>query len=587
VRSLLLLTGALLLSASLATETLQTLDAELDELRALVDARSWQRVRQQITDLEPRMAGATQRQHTRFTILRAEGAAIGSDPERAIMLLRPLLEDPAALDPESELRALGLSARIHVLAGRFERGFEHFRRALILAPTVDSPHARAITYNVAADYHERIGEYATAIEYANRAMAQLDADKAPREYCIALQRRARALLGLDRPAESADDYLGAVRACRGASDPVLTGTALHGLARTQRRLGRAEEAAATLNESLERLAAGEYSEERLGAHAELADLLLEQGRDERADAVMTPAAAWIERPGSMSVREDALVVLARLAERRGDAAGAYRLARRAMDLRQRETHRLRQMRLMLVMSDLDDASREREMELLRSRSRVDSLDRDSREQEGLALTYAGSGAVIAGALLFALLLKTARDRRAFRHLSHRDGLTGLLNHTRFFERAQLLFDRARQSAIPFTLIVADVDLFKQVNDRYGHLVGDAVLARIGARIRTAFGEEAVLGRLGGEEFGIALAECDIDTAVARIEHLRAILNRRRDDDEEPSVTMSFGVAELGREPTLDMLYAHADQALYDAKDSGRNRVITVARLDLGAGGFVT
>jgi diguanylate cyclase (GGDEF)-like protein len=587
VRSLLIPVSVLLLSTTLAAAASDDLDARLDELRQLAYARAWDDVQQRILDLQPEMADATARQRARFAILRARMAAIDNDTERAAALLRPLLENRAALDPDIELRALSLSANMLVLTGQFERGFDDFRQALALAPVIDAPDVRAIVYNVAADFHARIGEHATAIEYADRAMAQLDREQGLRTHCIALERRGRARLGLDQVEAAADDYRRAVERCQRVPDQLFTGISLVGLARAQRRLGRPEQAEATLAASLERLAASGFTAGRLEAHTAMGRLLLDQGRDAEAEDVMTPTWDWIEQPGNMALRRDALSVHARLAERRGDSARAYALARRAMNLRRQQTQRMRQMRLMLVMSDLDDETRQREMELLRSRNQADTLNRRSREQEELALTYAGSGAVLAGALLFVLLLKTARDRRTFRQLSQRDGLTGLLNHTRFFERAQQAFARARQSAVPFTLIVADVDLFKRVNDEYGHLVGDAVLARIGARLRSAFGDDAILGRLGGEEFGIALPECDIETAVARIEHLRAILNRRREDDREPSVTMSFGVAELAREPTLDVLYAHADQALYDAKDSGRNRVITVARLDLGAGGFVT
>jgi diguanylate cyclase (GGDEF)-like protein len=239
------------------------------------------------------------------------------------------------------------------------------------------------------------------------------------------------------------------------------------------------------------------------------------------------------------------------------------------------------------MSDLDNRSREAELELLRARNNAIRLARSNDRQDEIAAYWAGSGALLAALLLCVVVFQTARDRKRFRELARLDGLTGLVNHTRFFELAQQGFQRARQSRGRFVLIIADIDLFKRINDEHGHLVGDAVLRRVGARFLEAFGKEAVIGRLGGEEIGVALTDCDMDTALARIEHLRAILNRRRADDAEPEITMSFGVAELRREKTLDTLYAHADQALYDAKDAGRNRVVTVSPVDFGNAAFVT
>ncbi len=245
------------------------------------------------------------------------------------------------------------------------------------------------------------------------------------------------------------------------------------------------------------------------------------------------------------------------------------------------------MRLTLLLSDLDDRARASELELLRARNDAILLARSNDRKDNIAAWWAGSAALAAALLLFVLVFRTGRDRQRFRELARLDGLTGLVNHTRFFELATQGFQRARQNHGQFVLIIADIDLFKRVNDEHGHLVGDAVLRRVGARFIEAFGKEAVVGRLGGEEIGVALTDCDLDTALARIEHLRAILNRRRADDAEPEITMSFGVAELRREKSLDSLYAQADQALYDAKDAGRNRVVTVSTIDLSRPVFVT
>ncbi|MFN2333812.1 MAG: diguanylate cyclase, partial [Wenzhouxiangellaceae bacterium] len=133
------------------------------------------------------------------------------------------------------------------------------------------------------------------------------------------------------------------------------------------------------------------------------------------------------------------------------------------------------MRLQLSMSDQDDQARHKQLELLRSQNQAIELSQENKRQGARATLYAGSSAVIAGVLLFTLLFQTARDRRRLRRMSRRDGLTGLLNHTRFFELALQNFQRAQQTGTSFTLIVADVDLFKQVNDSHGHLIGDEVL----------------------------------------------------------------------------------------------------------------
>ena len=565
----------------------QDFSARLDQLERLTYSGSRQDISNEIERLRADLDRVGARQRVRFTLLEARAAALAKESPQAVALLDELLADRSALDPDLELRALNLAANLLVVEGRFEAGFDYFREALALAPGVDAPAMRADTYSVAAEFHARIGEYATAIEYANEAMDQISLEDAPRTHCVASERRARARLGLEQLDRAISDYRAAVALCQSIPDLVFAGIARIGLAAGLRERGEAEEAEPNLRRAVEMLARSGFIEGELEARYRLADLMLDQERVEEARQLMESTMPWIDAPGSHSIRAAAMRVHARIADIDGNDRLVYEYTRRAIDFSLQQAARIRHMRFTLLLSAQDDRARERELELLRAQNALAELDRESRRQEELALTMGGFGAVVAGILLLALLIKVGRDRQQFQRLSQRDGLTGLYNHTRFFELAQQAFQRARQNAVPFSLIVADVDLFKQVNDEYGHLVGDSVLERIGSRLRSAFDSDAIIGRLGGEEFGIALIDCDIDTAVARIEHFRAMLNRRRTEAEDPSVTMSFGVAELSRERSLDVLYAHADQALYDAKDAGRNRVITVARINLTGGEFVT
>ena len=565
----------------------QDFPLRLERLEQLTYSGSSQQIKDEIERLEAMLDQADPRQRTRFTLLKARAAALAKNSEQAIDLLDGMLADRSGLDPDLELRALNLATNLLVIEDRFEAGFDYFREALELAPGVRASAMRADTYSVAAEFHARIGEYATAIEYANLAMEQVTREEAPRAHCVAMERRARARLGLQQPDQAIADYRTAVDLCQSIPDLVFAGISRIGLAVGLRERGIDEAAESNLERAVEMLARSGFVEGELEARYRLAELMLDQDRLDDAVQVMAPPLPWIETPGSHAIRAGAMRVHARIAALEENQRLEYEYTRRAIEFSQQQAARIRHMRFTLLMSAQDDRARERELELLRSQNALAELDRESRRQEELALTMGGFGAVVAGVLLLALLVKAARDRQQFQRLSQRDGLTGLYNHTRFFELAQQAFQRARQNAMPFSLIVADIDLFKQVNDEYGHLVGDSVLERIGSRLRAAFESDAIIGRLGGEEFGIALVDCDIDTAVARIEHFRATLNRRRSGEDEPAVTMSFGVAELSRERSLDVLYAHADQALYDAKDAGRNRVITVARINLTGGEFVT
>ncbi len=160
-------------------------------------------------------------------------------------------------------------------------------------------------------------------------------------------------------------------------------------------------------------------------------------------------------------------------------------------------------------------------------------------------------------------------------LATTDTLTGAHNRHSFFVRGEAEVARARRHRRPLSAMMFDLDLFKQVNDRWGHAVGDEVLAVVGRACRAALRAEDLFGRVGGEEFAVLLPEIDITAAASAAERLRQRLAglRVRGNGDKVSVTVSIGVSELvSGDRGLDDLLKRADDALYTAKRSGRDRV---------------
>ncbi|MEU4620669.1 diguanylate cyclase [Actinoplanes sp. NPDC023801] len=164
----------------------------------------------------------------------------------------------------------------------------------------------------------------------------------------------------------------------------------------------------------------------------------------------------------------------------------------------------------------------------------------------------------------------AADNVVWQRQATEDALTGLPNRRSVDDRLPKLVAAGGR----VTVAVADVDFFKRVNDRYGHLVGDEVLRRIAGIFLDQAGETDLVARFGGEEFLIALHGCGIEDARARCELLRAGVAAYPWDSIEPglTVTISVGLAEVAGPASLTEAMSRADQRLYDAKRSGRNRV---------------
>lgn len=161
-----------------------------------------------------------------------------------------------------------------------------------------------------------------------------------------------------------------------------------------------------------------------------------------------------------------------------------------------------------------------------------------------------------------------------------DYLTNLNNRRYFMEQAEAELRRALRYKTPLALLMIDIDHFKHINDTYGHKTGDVVLQKLSELLKQSLREVDVLGRIGGEEFAILLPESRMENAVEVAERLRVqVANAQLLEAKGEAIrfTVSVGVALLDNtEKTLDALFAHADEALYKAKNSGRNCVCLAA-----------
>ncbi len=158
--------------------------------------------------------------------------------------------------------------------------------------------------------------------------------------------------------------------------------------------------------------------------------------------------------------------------------------------------------------------------------------------------------------------------------SQRDPLTGLHNRRFFDEQATLAYARAMRHDRALTLVLADLDHFKQINDHYSHAVGDTVLRRIGRLFQAHVRSTDLVARYGGEEFVLALDECSPEKAASICEHLRGAVADYPWDEVAPGlrVTLSLGLCGNTALSGVEPMLAEADAQLYRAKKEGRNRV---------------
>jgi diguanylate cyclase len=236
---------------------------------------------------------------------------------------------------------------------------------------------------------------------------------------------------------------------------------------------------------------------------------------------------------------------------------------------------------MVASNDLDELKDSISKHLDSIYKAVDQHDGDGKqfEQDKEAEVQALREKIEAMEQEAAYIRKRLREERG---KALRDTLTKLPNREAYDERFELELERWKRYQKPATLVVADIDLFKNINDSYGHLSGDKVLQIIAKELRNSLRKTDFVARYGGEEFVMLLPETNLETALKVVEKVREMIGRLpfHFRDENIQITMSFGLIEFKdghsgedvKDIEQSVLFDRADEALYSAKKNGRNRL---------------
>jgi len=183
----------------------------------------------------------------------------------------------------------------------------------------------------------------------------------------------------------------------------------------------------------------------------------------------------------------------------------------------------------------------------------------------------------AGRRILDLQAELMSARETLRYQATHDFLTGLLNRSATIDALRNELERAGREGLPLSVVLADIDHFKQVNDSYGHAIGDAVLCEAARRMRSSVRMYDHIGRYGGEEFLFILPGCDNVSAMNQAERLKSCITDRPVELPRLSITFTISMGAVVKYNAtvddLDALIQTADAALYEAKMEGRNRIV--------------
>ncbi len=512
----------------------------------------------------------------RVDLVRARNFALAGDLDEAIATARSLLA--REVDPDLRVRALSFAINVTTNVADYPTAFAYLKEALDLLDETGEWQVRVL--GMASYLYLRVGEEASALNFAEKALAAARETGSARDVCMALADYGAALAEIGHAAQAEDIAHEQIAACTRAGDPVFTadGYKCVGLSLLAQELPA--QAIPWLSDAREKFAAAGFTNGLRETDVNLADALLHSGGSlAEAESRVRDALPTFEAQDSWDNLELAHRLLSEIAETRGQPVEALAQLRRADAARERLDHDARERRLAFLQMQFDSQAKAREILALQADRARQQSEIDARSRtlwlQGLALL----GMLLTAGLLVVLLWRTSIQRRRYREASERDGLTGLYNHPSTLRLGREMQQRCYREHKPFTVVLADIDRFKQINDRFGHPAGDAVLEAIGALLREVFPDRAVIGRSGGDEFTL-LVEATLERTKSLIEELRGRIEPVLAGDSRVEYRLSFGVCAADEsQATLEDVVRRADMALYEAKRGGRDRVAEVGEID--------
>jgi len=458
------------------------------------------------------------------------------------------------------------------LASRYEEAYANLSELLESLPTIKDRMARNFSYGVAALLYNRAGQYDLALKYADEWLADPADNTAA---CKAMTQKVETLYKTGKLQVDDPNVRSGIDACQRIGDALFANLMRSHQASLLMDKARADEALQLLKPHNEEVVHTHSAATASVFQALLARAYLRTGDVASARKYAQSAIDYGVKESFSKPLADAYDVLYEAAKQQGDFKGALfyheKYAEVSTDYLSDTTART----LAYQMVNQHVLDKKRQIDALNDSNQMLQLKEqvNVKSAETARLYILLLIAILGSIAWFAYRTKLSQLR--FQKLARRDSLTGIFNRQHFLDAATAILQYSAKSARECCLVVIDLDNFKIVNDTYGHAAGDLALKRAVAICQTQLRSIDTFGRLGGEEFGILLADCALDTAMRRAEELRAAIAGlcSSEGGVDFPVSASFGVAATaGGSYDLKRLLIDADGALYQAKREGRNRV---------------
>jgi diguanylate cyclase (GGDEF)-like protein len=558
--------GAAVAAPSPTTDTAQLL-ARADAIKML-DNASFQQLLEQLDQREATLSDAD-RWHLRY--LEAWQAGYLGQYDKACALLEAVIKQA----PDDDLRENARAALMHTLGAnhRYQEAFAYLDDALDDLPHVTRTSTQQHVLGEATQLLTEAGQYDLAINYADQLLQIPD----PHHFrCIgtSIKLQAEFRKGPHNDALLSQLQRG-VDICLANGNVLSADTLRRDIASLEIERGNTDEAIALLQSNYEGMSKLQYSKLASEYNILLAEAYWKQNNAALAEKYAVQTVDIASKGHFAEPLSRAYQLLYQISRQQGDLRDALMYHEKFLSTDNIRLDDVHEKALAYQVAKQQVETKKAELDALNKQNQILQLQQtlDHKAVQASRLYIFLLLAVLASVAF--LLYRMKRSQLRFMRLARCDSLTGILNRQHFVEEAEQALRQAARSMHGASLILADLDHFKMINDTHGHSVGDQVLQRAVRVFQHHLRPGDVFGRLGGEEFGILLKECSAEHAIERAEQIRRAVSAPTDDVMAfITITASLGVASTAHHGhDLHSLLMAADEALYKAKRHGRNRVV--------------
>ncbi len=493
-------------------------------------------------------------------------------------------------DPTGSAGSLIIAGRIRTSIGPIDQAIEDLKSGLALLDENDHPQFRARAYYGLAWAYSFFGDMLSANSYPQRAINIAQENHLPMELCDAYSIQAAILSVMGKYQPALELYEKSLEILKGTNDLNRHSICLNNIAMSKMNLGHYEEAEADAQHCLSLLPEDQFPDTKTSALDTLGMVYSVQGKYPKAIAYFQQAIHLLQINNDLLTIPELYLNLGKVLLQTNDLAGAEENLKTALAISEKDSATRY---LTNCHEELANLYEKREVYRLalyhhkqshhsiKSVTSYEKINEYAQAQIKLKVEATQKDAEIIR-LKNQLLLQQLDDHlqrvSVLEYQAITDPLTGLFNRRHLEKTVPEFIRYARQKSVDLAIFLVDIDHFKQINDTYGHLSGDRVITQFGQLLSSTFRQSDLCCRYGGEEFFIALPDTNLNSSTEIAERLRKLVEGRsfevNNDGTIINITISLGAACLSpTDETLAAFLHRADDALYKAKNTGRNKLV--------------